>query len=333
MITFVNCSFEYHKKEKIIDEFSYQFADNGIYALVGKSGSGKTTILNLISGLLKPNEGKILYSNDFTNISESISYIFQNDNLFGNLTVLENINILVKITSKKINNDEIDEVLRRLGIIQYKYNKVSEISGGERQRVAIAIALLKKSKVILADEPCASLDYETSKEIMNIFKDISNDKLIIISSHNLELVNEYCSNIIDFPCDCDRKIENNFDNCFEPKYVGKNISIFNIIKTYTKVFGHKIYLGLLSFVMFTIVISLSIFSLSVAKIDEEKIMTNKIINDDISDVFVFGDTSSLPNSLKHSGLKWVNDNWNIYNFNGKNKDSNYRLLFVCFKIL
>ncbi len=320
MVLFKNCSFEYSKKEKVIDNFSFKFEDKGIYALVGKSGSGKTTILNLIAGIIKPSDGSILYSNEINNITSSISYIFQNDNLFGNLTVLENINIFVGITQKNIALDEIDNVLVKLGIKEYKNKKVSDISGGERQRVSIAIALLKKSKVILADEPCASLDSETSKEIMDIFKELSKEKLIIISSHNLEIVKEYCLNIIEFPLKTNYIIDDSSIGFKTIKNEGHSLSFNNIIKTYFKVFGHKISLCILSFIMFTIVISLCIFSLSVAGINEEKIMVNKIVNDDITDVFVSGETNYLPEHVTQEGLKYLNDNWNVYIFGGVDKE-------------
>ena len=334
MVVFKNCSFKYNNKNLILENFSFRFANEGMYALVGKSGSGKTTILNLIAGIIKPTDGSILYSDKIKNISESISYIFQNDNLFSNLTVLENVNILVKITQKKVENKEIDDVLNKLGILMLKNKKVSDISGGERQRVSIAIALLKKSKVILADEPCASLDCETSKEIMDIFHELSKEKLIIISSHNLDLVKEYCLNIIEFPLKDNYQFEEDLTTFYKAKKEGKNLSFSNIFKTYFKVFGHKIYLGLLAFIMFTIVISLSIFSFSIIKIDEEKVMINKIKYDNISDVFVSGDTQMLSNDLTQNGLKYINDNLNVYNFGGTDKEaSNYYDINVVKKII
>lgn len=189
MIVLNNVSFKY-KNKYICKDFNYIFPDTGLYALKGKSGSGKTTLLNIISGFLSPSSGEITYSEDVMNLSNSTSIIFQDNNLFDHLTVSENIHILCRLNGEEYAKENINKVLSDLSIDGYLDTLVGNLSGGERQRVAIAIAILMDKKVILADEPFSSLDYDNSINIMKLFKELSKDRLIIFSSHNLSLLDD-----------------------------------------------------------------------------------------------------------------------------------------------
>ncbi|MGM9969325.1 MAG: ATP-binding cassette domain-containing protein [Anaeroplasma sp.] len=196
MITLNNISIKYDK-EPVINNFTYQFNDTGIYAIKGESGSGKTTLLNAIAGIVDIYEGEILYSKEIANLAKSISLIFQENNLFDELSVYDNIKVLTAVSKINPSDEEIDVILDKMKIKKYKKTLVANLSGGERQRVSIAIALLLDKKVIIADEPFSSLDEVNSKIIADIFKELAKERLIIFSSHNTTIINEYCDNIID----------------------------------------------------------------------------------------------------------------------------------------
>ena len=154
MIDLINISKNY-KDKIVIKNFSYHFEKNGLYFLVGKSGCGKTTLLNIISGVIKPNCGIVKYS-DIDSIYRDSYYIFQDFNLDSDLTVIDNIKFVIKLKKQEINSNKINEVLSKIGILELANKKCSNISGGERQRVLISIALILNSKVLLLDEPTAS---------------------------------------------------------------------------------------------------------------------------------------------------------------------------------
>ncbi len=163
--------------------------ESGLVILKGKSGSGKTTLLNVIAGLEKVSSGSIIYDckeeNDQT-IKDSIGYVFQDVNLFDSLTVMENINIY-----KNIDWSYLEKLIKELGLVALKDKKVKYLSGGEKRRVAIARALIKKPKILLCDEPTASLDKENASIVYNILKEYSKDNLVIVSNHNEDLFKQF----------------------------------------------------------------------------------------------------------------------------------------------
>ena len=184
------------------------FNTKGLVSILGPSGCGKTTLLNLIGGLDSDYEGDILfdgsslkqYKSKKLDIyrSEKIGFIFQEYNLINTIDVYSNIEIalsLLKISKKEKKNRIID-ISKQLKIEDLLYKKPLELSGGQKQRVAIARAIVKKPQVILADEPTGALDSTTSKEIMEIIKDISKNCLVIMVTHNDKLAKEYSNRII-----------------------------------------------------------------------------------------------------------------------------------------
>lgn len=200
MIVLKNITKKY-KSNIIIESFSYTFNDTGLYGITGKSGVGKTTLLNIISNIIKPTSGEVYYTSSINQISQKMSYIYQNFNLFDNLTIIENINLVLKIHNIIKTSMEIDEILTIVGIDQLKEAKAFELSGGERQRLSISLALLCDSKVIIADEPVSNLDEKNSFEIMNLLKKISKTKLVIMSTHNRKDLINYCDKIINLEDD------------------------------------------------------------------------------------------------------------------------------------
>lgn len=202
--------FKVDKKENIVlDNINLVFPDSGLISIIGKSGSGKSTLLNLLMGIEKPTSGKITFKgknvgkfNDkkFSNYHiYDISLIFQHYNLFDNLTVLENIVLPAQMAgiSKRKCNKKANELMTDLNILHLAERKAGKLSGGEKQRVAIARALINNPSVVLCDEPTGALDCKNSHEIMGILKKKSQKLLIIMVSHNMDLVREYSDSIIE----------------------------------------------------------------------------------------------------------------------------------------
>ena len=173
-----------YEQECIFKDFSIQFFDDKINCIIGPSGCGKTTFLNILAGLIEYESGS------FNGISKNdISYIFQEDRLIEWLTVKENLKITLKKYYKKSSiDDEIENLLDIVGIKTVGDKYPDELSGGMRQRVNIARAFGKPSKILLMDEPFKSLDYKLKYTIIDEFKKILDKKkrLVILVTHDLE---------------------------------------------------------------------------------------------------------------------------------------------------
>lgn len=168
-------------------------------AITGQSGSGKSTLLNVISGMDSYEEGEMYIEGETTShyINEDwekyrekyISFIFQDYNIIDSFTVLENVELaLLHIEDANERRTRAKELIQRVGLASHMKQRGSHLSGGQKQRTVIARALAKDSPIILADEPTGNLDSQTSKEIIELLKEISKDKLIIIVTHNFEEV-------------------------------------------------------------------------------------------------------------------------------------------------
>lgn len=192
---------------KVLNNINISLPSKGLIFILGKSGSGKTTLLNLIGGLDKVTSGNILINNnDITNFDNNlldnyrnslVGFVFQDFNLLDNLSVYKNIEFPLSLQSKKDNNDLIKKVLIGVGLPNMEDRNVNELSGGEKQRVSIARAMIKNPDIILADEPTGNLDSENSKNIFNILKQISYAKLVIIVTHDREAAYQYGNEIIE----------------------------------------------------------------------------------------------------------------------------------------
>ena len=196
------------KETKVaLNDINISLPNNGMCFIIGKTGCGKTTLLNMIGKLDTFEKGSIVVDNvDIKTLSEKeadgyrskyIGFIFQEYNLLENLSVYENIALSYEIEGKEVNSEEIKEVLTRLQIPNYENRMIYELSGGEKQRVAIARTLIKKPKLILADEPTGNLDNGTGKEIIEILKELSKEILVVIVSHNEDFANKYGDKIIE----------------------------------------------------------------------------------------------------------------------------------------
>ena len=181
---------------KAVNGISYNFEPGRVYAVVGVSGSGKTTFLSLLAGLDIPTEGKIEFDGNATSDIDRdnyrlnhVSVIYQNFNLFYHLTVLENAAypLYVKKVPKAAAEELAKEKLLKVGITESQFKRLPNmLSGGEQQRVAIARALACGSEIILADEPTGNLDSKNSHNIVEILKNLAHEenRCVIIVTHD-----------------------------------------------------------------------------------------------------------------------------------------------------
>ena len=193
----------------VVNDITLELPRTGLVVLLGPSGSGKTTLLNVIGGLDKVHSGTIDFDgiemkrykgNQWDDIrNEHIGYIFQNYNLLNDQTVYDNIALTLRMTGI-VDKDEIDKrinyILDNVGMINYRRRRAANLSGGQQQRVAIARALAKNPKVIIADEPTGNLDSKNTFDIMNILRNISHNKLVVLVTHEESIANLYADRII-----------------------------------------------------------------------------------------------------------------------------------------
>lgn len=183
-----------YKIEKASFEFDFELKSSQLVGVIGKSGSGKSTLFNLLSGFLKPNEGSIYFSNiNITNLKpfdRDISILFQDHNNFNHLTIFENIILGIDSDMKRTSNNLklVRSIMKKVSLNIDLDKKVSNLSGGEQQRVSIARSLLRKKSILLLDEPFNSLDPGLRKILYEDIKTMSfSHKLItLISSHLIE---------------------------------------------------------------------------------------------------------------------------------------------------
>ena len=187
---------------------SLDFLENEFVCVLGPSGCGKTTLLNIVGGLDQYTKGDLIINGistkDFRDAdwdayrNHSIGFVFQSYNLIPHQSVLSNVELALTLTgvSKAERTARAKAVLEQVGLADQVYKKPNQLSGGQMQRVAIARALVNDPDILLADEPTGSLDSETSVQIMELLKEISNDKLIIMVTHNPDLADKYSTRIV-----------------------------------------------------------------------------------------------------------------------------------------
>lgn len=192
-----------------LDSINLEFGKKEFVSILGPSGSGKTTLLNIIGGLDRYDSGDLIINNKSTKKfkdkdwdsyrNSSVGFVFQNYNLISHITILKNVEMALTLNgmNAKKKRKKAKEALEKVGLLKHINKKPSELSGGQMQRVAIARALVNNPDIILADEPTGALDSKTSVKIMEIIKDISKDKLVIMVTHNNELALKYSSRIIN----------------------------------------------------------------------------------------------------------------------------------------
>ena len=202
-ISNINKSFETLKKVRVLKKVSYKFKMGKIYSIIGPSGSGKSTLLNLLSLIDKPSSGTIIIDGKKINFDDKnkndvlrankIGIIYQQDNLLPDFTALENV-YLAGLANENNKNEALKKastLLKKFKLSNRTDHYPSQLSGGEKQRVSIARALINNPQIILADEPTGSLDLETAKVIFETLKNqITSNRIIIFATHNRFFANK-----------------------------------------------------------------------------------------------------------------------------------------------
>lgn len=192
-----------------LDNISLKFRKNEFVSILGQSGSGKTTMLNIIGGLDRYSSGDLIINNTSTSTysdrdwdryrNHSVGFVFQSYNLISHQSILSNVELALTLSgvNKKERRQRAKEMLEKVGLGEHINKKPTQLSGGQMQRVAIARALINDPDILLADEPTGALDSETSEVIMELLKEIANEKLVIMVTHNPELAERYSTRIIN----------------------------------------------------------------------------------------------------------------------------------------
>ena len=195
-------------EQKALNDVSISFRQNEFVSILGQSGGGKTTLLNIIGGLDHYTSGDLLINGKSTkNFTDndwdyyrnvSVGFVFQSYNLISHQSILSNVELALTLSgvSKDQRKDKARAALEKVGLGEHINKKPSELSGGQMQRVAIARALVNNPDIVLADEPTGALDTETSKQIMELLKEIAKDRLVIMVTHNPELAEAYSTRIV-----------------------------------------------------------------------------------------------------------------------------------------
>ena len=193
---------------KALKGIDIEFRENEFVSILGQSGCGKTTLLNIIGGLDRYTDGNLIINGKSTKKFKdkdwdayrnySVGFVFQSYNLISHQTILSNVELALTLSGvgKKERKNRAIKALKEVGLEEQIHKKPNQLSGGQMQRVAIARALVNNPDIILADEPTGALDTKTSKQVMDILKKIAKDKLVIMVTHNPELAEQYSTRII-----------------------------------------------------------------------------------------------------------------------------------------
>ena len=203
MLNIKNISYSYPNKQ-VLNNLSYELKDKENLIIIGKSGSGKTTLLHLIAGLLKLEKGELMFDNvDLKELTETqlddfraknVGLIFQQFHLINALTAFEN----VKLANDNISDDEVSLLFDKLDIAEAKNKRPSQLSIGQKQRVAVARALANKPKLIIADEPTSNLDDDNANKTIELLSKYSTESgaQLVIATHDSRIKSKF-NNILE----------------------------------------------------------------------------------------------------------------------------------------
>ncbi len=248
MIKLKNINKIYDNEKHVLNDINISFNDTGLYSIIGRSGTGKTTLINIISGLDTQTSGEIIhnYSDDYFS-----TIVFQDSQLIEGFTVYENIKLIMELFNcfdEKLLLDTLD----KFDLVNIKDSKIEKISGGEKQRVSIIRALLSKKPVIICDEPTSALDAENAKIVSNVLKEISKERLVIVVTHDKEFFTNISDGIFEIKdgnikevksidtSSCDNKIE-----VLTPQVKTRNLfnlSFYQFKKNLARIITYSIFL-------------------------------------------------------------------------------------------
>lgn len=195
--------------QKALDNINLKFRKNEFVSILGTSGSGKTTFLNIVGGLDKYDSGDLIINGTSTKKykpkdwdayrNNCVGFIFQSYNLISHISILHNVEMSLTLSGvpKKERKERALSALKQVGLERHANKKPNQLSGGQMQRVAIARALVNNPEIILADEPTGALDSKTSEDIMQLIKQVAKDKLVIMVTHNEEIAKKYSTRIVN----------------------------------------------------------------------------------------------------------------------------------------
>ncbi len=298
MIELINVSKKYVSKKKVetraLDNVNLKFENKGMVFIIGKTGCGKSTLLNLLGKLDEPTSGEILVDGEnISNYSQTqndeyrqnqVGFVFQEYNLIDELTVYQNIALANKLQGKKEDAEEINSLLKRFEMLEQKDKLCNELSGGQKQRTSIIRALLKKPKIILADEPTGAVDSKTGEEVLSALKELSKEVLVIVVTHDLDFANRYGDRIIEM---VDGKVVN--DSLSKLDEVGDErvkaepaksqkggLPIKDIVKLGAFNFKHRIRRLILTIFISICAFTMMGFSIPPLTYDKEKLILNEM---------------------------------------------------------
>lgn len=211
MIEIKNIVKTYHPKkgDKVValSDVSVKFPETGLVFILGKSGSGKSTLLNVLGGLDTADSGEIIIkgksSKDFSQgdfdsyRNTYLGFVFQEYNILEDFNVGANVALALKLQGRKATDEEINEILEEVDLAGFGKRKPNELSGGQKQRVAIARALVKNPEIIMADEPTGALDSNTGIQVFDTLKKLSENKLVLVVSHDRDFAEKYGDRVIE----------------------------------------------------------------------------------------------------------------------------------------
>ncbi|MDO4604805.1 MAG: ATP-binding cassette domain-containing protein [Helcococcus sp.] len=240
MLEFNKVSKTYNTSKFNINDISFVLGEKEILGLIGRNGTGKSTILKMANKLVTKDCGQIIYNNknydemnekEIRKLRQEIVYIFQDANLLLNKSVLYHLELPFKLSKRKVDYAEMEEILDFMNINDLKHVKTRYLSGGQRQKVAIAMAILQKPSILLCDEISSALDTKAEKEIFDLLK-ILVDKYnisILMISHNFALVKSFCDRILLIENQTIQQeiVPNKSDNAVEEDYYRYVMEYFN----------------------------------------------------------------------------------------------------------
>lgn len=197
----------YKKSNFKLEDISFNINKKEVIGIIGQNGTGKSTILKMINGIVSYDNGEILYkgksikemtNSELRKTRKNLAYIFQNSNLLDNKSVFYHLSLVYKLNKLSINIKKIDEILEFMNISRLKNSLCGSLSGGEQQKVAIAMALLQEPELLLCDEISSALDTKSEKEIFDLLDQLrkKSDISILMIAHNLSLLKNFCDKVI-----------------------------------------------------------------------------------------------------------------------------------------
>lgn len=288
-------SSKYTGKQVVFSDFTMDFPDKGFVSILGKSGCGKTTLLNILGGIDKIDQGRVIsFGYDLSKFSNNnklmddyrkniVGFVFQSYNLIHSISVYKNLALPLEMQgySTEEIKMKIDSVLQEVDMLEYKNRMPYELSGGQQQRIAIARAIIKNARVLLADEPTGNLDSETAKSILGLLKEISETRLVVFVTHEEEYAKAYSDYLVTLK---DGKIVNETIHIkSDAEIISPNVSKLSLRTLFSRSLA-QLRTGILKTILITVLLSvmIGIFTLGITTIrtSKEAILTSAIQSTD-----------------------------------------------------